>query len=205
MRPLRLLLLAGIPLIAQAPAAGDLVLSRAEKAQAMDLLARGKADLEKSLAGLSQAQLHFKTSPDRWSILECAEHIALTAEFLGEKVVFKGLSGPPEPAKRAEIGAVDSLVILGVEDRSKTFQAPDMLKPPGKWKDGPSVLAAYASAHARLAGAIEKGEGLRVRVAPHPAFGALDLYQWVLLTGAHTRRHLQQIAEVKTSPGYPAK
>ena len=42
------------------------------------------------------------------------------------------------------------------------------------------------------------------RFEPHPFFGTLDLYQWVLLSAGHTARHTQQIEEVKRSPGFPA-
>ena len=138
-------LLAPAALVAEAPAPApaDLPLSKAEKAQALDLLAKSQGDLAKALEGLSEAQLHFK--------------------------------------------------------------APEMLQPKGQYKDAKAVLAAYTPAHAPLVAAIEKGEGLRNRVAPQPAFGVLDLYQWVLLAAEHTQRHLLQIAEVKAEKGYPAK
>src|SRR6202011_1383100 len=35
-----------------------------------------------SVAGLSAAQWNFKAAPERWSIAECAEHIALSEDML---------------------------------------------------------------------------------------------------------------------------
>jgi len=38
---------------------------------------------------------------------------------------------------------------------------------------------------------------------PHPVFGPLNLYEWLLFIGMHERRHLAQIDAVMSSPGYP--
>jgi hypothetical protein len=37
----------------------------------------------------------------------------------------------------------------------------------------------------------------------HPALGTLDVYQWALFIGAHTTRHLAQIAAVKADARFP--
>jgi hypothetical protein len=47
--------------------------------------------------------------------------------------------------------------------------------------------------------------GVRSCFAPHPRFKDLDAYQWLLLNGAHGRRHTAQIAEVKVSESYRKK
>ena len=41
----------------------------------------------------------------------------------------------------------------------------------------------------------ERLAGLFVQ-APHPVFGALDMYQWLLFVGAHEGRHADQIREI---------
>jgi hypothetical protein len=35
--------------------------------------------------------------------------------------------------------------------------------------------------------------------------GTIDVYQMLLMIPAHTERHLAQIKEVKSSPGYPKR
>ena len=186
-------------------AAPDLPLSHAERHQAEALMERTAKDFTAALAGLSDAQLHFKAAPDRWSILECAEHIATVEALVAGQVIGKTLQAPAQPARRVEIKALDAQILAGLEDRTHKFTAPEMIVPHGKLKDVPAVQEAFAAARKVLGAALEKGDGLRVRVVPHPVFGSLDLYQWILLAAAHTSRHLQQIAEVKAAPGYPAK
>ena len=38
---------------------------------------------------------------------------------------------------------------------------------------------------------------------PHPFFGELDAYQWLLVTGWHERRHTKQIERIQASAGFP--
>ena len=46
-------------------------------------------------------------------------------------------------------------------------------------------------------------EDLRSHIADNPALDAMDAYQWVIINGAHSKRHTAQIEEVKTAPDYP--
>ena len=46
-------------------------------------------------------------------------------------------------------------------------------------------------------------DDFRDHLGPHPVFGALDGYQWILLLSAHSERHTKQIEEVKADPGFP--
>jgi len=45
---------------------------------------------------------------------------------------------------------------------------------------------------------------MRNHVAQTPV-GMLDSYQLVLMIGAHSNRHTQQISEVMADPGFPKK
>ena len=80
-----------------------------------------------------------------------------------------------------------------------------MVAPKGRLATREAVLAAFGANRKALVGQLE-GSHLdwRARFGTHPFFGALDLYQWVLLASGHTARHTLQIEEVKRSAGYPA-
>ena len=45
---------------------------------------------------------------------------------------------------------------------------------------------------------------LRSHCFPHPVFGEIDHYQWLLCSGAHYERHLLQIHEVLEAADFPA-
>src|SRR5437879_13196722 len=76
---------------------------------------KGIAELEGSrqafldaTKGLTPAQWSFKAGPDRWSIAECAEHIALSGEFNFGAVTDKVMKSPVAPEKLdAEKGKAD--------------------------------------------------------------------------------------------------
>jgi len=178
-------------------------LTQGERDRALsELHASGKLFAD-ALTGLSAAQWNFKPDANTWSIAECAEHIALS-EDLVFGVIQKVMASPAAPEKRAEVKGKDAVVLKSISDRTTRFKAPESLAPTGRWKTAAETLAHFRRSRERLMEYIRTtGDPLRVHFSPHPAVGLLDAYQWVLLTGAHTERHVSQIAEVKANPAYP--
>jgi uncharacterized damage-inducible protein DinB len=159
-----------------------------------------------SIAGLSPAQLNFKPAPDRWSIAEVAEHIALSEDLIFG-VVKKTLAQPADESKRLppdEARKKDEALLMGVVDRSQKYQAPEQLQPQHKF---PTVQAAAdhfkESRNAHIEYVRTTQDDLRSHFSPHPAAGMLDADQWLLLMSAHTERHTKQINEVKADPNFP--
>jgi hypothetical protein len=91
-----------------------------------------------------------------------------------------------------------------VTDRSQKFQAPDPIQPTGKFKTIEETIAQFTSErdkHTDFAKTTK--EDLRNRAIPHPLFGTVDCYQWILFMSTHTKRHTLQIEEVKANPNFP--
>jgi hypothetical protein len=169
------------------------------------------ADLEESrrafldsVKGLSEAQLRYKTAPDRWSIAEVAEHIALAEERIFNNITAKVMKSPLTDELRAQIQADDGRIRRTVTDRSSPRQAPEALRPTGRFPTMPELLAAFEASRARTLDYARNGQvDLRGHAAPHPALGVIDGYQWLLFLSAHCSRHTAQILEVKAAPGFP--
>ena len=53
-----------------------------------------KADFVKELTGLSDAQLNFRASPNRWTVAEVAEHIIVSESALGGLIQNQILKSP---------------------------------------------------------------------------------------------------------------
>jgi hypothetical protein len=192
-------------LVAQAPAAlPEAPLSMGEREQAQRLLAESHQGFLKAIAGLTPAQWAFKPAPDRWSIQECAEHIVIVEQVVQGLVISKALSGVREPLRRSEVKVTDAFILAALPDRSHKAQAPEMLIPKGRLATQEAVLAAYEACRKPLEAEVaSSSQDWRTRFGPHPLFGTLDLYQWILLSAGHTARHTQQIEEVKRSPDFP--
>lgn len=178
-------------------------LSKEDREKAVQELQRTEEYFQQAVEGLTEAQLNFKASPEKWSIRQCMEHIALS-----EKMLFGWVSSvlaqPADPAKKDSVRVTDEIVLKGVADRSQKFQAPDMLQPKQKF---PSALATTEAFHADrqklIAFMKTTDKDMRHHYMQHPAMGWMDTYQGVLLLSAHCRRHTLQIEEVKADARFP--
>jgi len=161
------------------------------------------AELEKQVAGLSEAQLQFKPAPDKWSISQCMEHI-----IRSERMIFdmakKGLDQDPQPERRKEIKLTDDNLKNALTDRSHKYQAPKELQPEGIYKDVKTALADFTAARQPVLDYIKKAdaEDLRNHVSDSPT-GPIDGYQALMFIAAHCARHTKQIAEIKADPNFP--
>jgi hypothetical protein len=157
-----------------------------------------------SIAGLSENQWRFKPAPDRWSVAEVAEHITVSEATILGLVQNKFVTGPATPEKRAEVKFTDDQLLTRIADRSHKAQAPEILKPTGRWANREELTKAFESERqATMEYVKTTQEDLRDHFGPHPALGTLDAYQWILLISAHSERHTKQIEEVKADPNFP--
>jgi len=95
-------LLLAAPLFAyQAAAEKGRPVTDEERAALIAQLERTRDLLRAATRGLTPAQATYKTAADRWSVLECVEHLALTEPFLfgfSQNL----LKSPAKPIKAAE-------------------------------------------------------------------------------------------------------
>lgn len=158
-----------------------------------------------SVSGLTTEQWNFKAGPDRWSIAECAEHIALSEDFIGGLATDKVMKTPATPEKRSEVKVTDQDILDKVPDRTgPKFKAPEPIAPKKTFADPDQAVARFKESREKNIDYIQTTQDdLRDHFLPHPALGPLDGFQWLLLMSAHTERHTQQILEVKADPKYP--
>jgi DinB superfamily len=157
-----------------------------------------------SIAGLSEKQWKFKPAPDRWSVAEVAEHIAVSESTIFGMVQSKIMTSPAEPDKRTETKGKDEMVLKMVPDRSHKAQAPEFLKPTSRWATQAELTQAFENSRKATMDYVRTtNDDLRDHIGPHPLLGPLDAYQWILLISAHSERHTKQIEEVKADPNFP--
>lgn len=157
-----------------------------------------------SVQGLSEAQLRFRAAPDRWSVAEVAEHIAVSEQGILSLITDKVLRTPAPPEMRAQVTRDDESIRRAVADRSNKRQAPEMLRPTGRFPTVAATVTAFTQGRDRtLELARTTKEDLRGHAFAHPALNVLDGYQWMMLLSAHCARHTAQIEEVKAAPGFP--
>jgi len=173
----------------------------AEREQALTYLNQTRNGVVAATKGLTQAQWTFKPAPDRWSVAEVVEHLALIEAFANQSVFAKLASAPP-PAAGWDATKVDALVLTKVPDRSTKFQAPEPAVPTGRWSPE-ETLQHFLTRRSDTVAFLNSMPDLRGHVLNHPVFGPMDGYEWILAAAAHTERHTKQILEVKADPAFP--
>jgi len=187
-------------------AAESSTLTKAERDRAVDYLKQTQMDFLAALEGVSEAQWKFKAAPDKWSIAETAEHIAVTEEMIWQLVSGKIMKSPAAPEKRAEVQGKEEMIMKMIPDRSRKAQAPEEVRPTGKWTTRAELLKAFnTSREQEITYLTETKEDLRSHFAEHPApfLKTMDAWQWLIFNGAHAKRHTAQILEVKAEPNFP--
>ena len=179
-------------------------LTKEERDRAIDYLKQTQKDFLAATEGLSDAQWKFKAAPDRWSIAETAEHIAVTEDTIWKLVSEKMMKSPATPEKAAEAQGKDEIILTKVPDRSRKAQAPEQLKPTGRWAARALLVKDFENSRSQEISFLkETKEDLRNHFEEHPFLKTIDAYQWLLLNGAHCKRHTAQILEVKADPNFP--
>lgn len=189
-------------------AAEDPRITAEERTRLVDYLDRSQREFEGLLQDVSDAQWNWKPAPERWSIAEVARHILISEDYLFEQSML-AMRNPADPEWVAKTGAKTALLERALPDRSRKVQAPEPLNPLG----GPGmtraeVLAAFRETRAKTREfAITTQLPLREHLTKglFPIFDPLNAYQFVLYIPLHNLRHNRQLAEVKASPGYPAR
>jgi hypothetical protein len=186
------------------PTTAPTPLTAEERESALKQFQSTRDNFLRSIAGLSQKQWTFKSAPDRWSVAEVAEHIAVSESTLFGLVQQRIMQSPAAPEKREQVKGKDQMILEKMPDRSHKAQAPEFLRPTGRWATEADLTKAFEDSRKTTMDYIRTtNDDLRDHFFDHPVFGPLDGYQWLLLISAHSARHTAQIEEVKADPNFP--
>jgi len=178
-------------------------LSPADRDRAVQYLEQTRDGVVATTKGLSEAQLKYKSAPDRWSVAETLEHIAVSEDFLLANVKNNVMKAPAGPADR-DTAKIDASVLAVIPDRSRKAQAPPELVPKGRWTPS-EALDHFLKSRAETIAFLQATPDLRQHVTDSPFGQKLDAYEWLLFIGAHSERHTKQIVEVKSDANFPKK
>ncbi|HLJ47370.1 MAG TPA: DinB family protein [Bryobacteraceae bacterium] len=171
-------------------------ISEADRRELLEHLKTSRRIFHEALRGVSPDQAKFKAAPDRWSILECAEHIVQAEQLLFADAL-AGLDQPPTGAR----SKVNKEALLDVWGTAKVkVKSSGDYDPIGRWPDLATIEKVFDARRERSIDFIAETErDLHGRIC----CGDLDIWQQILAMSAHTLRHVQQIEAVKTDPSYP--
>lgn len=170
-----------------------------------DLLVSSQQALIAAIVRLTSDQWTFNPGEGRWSIAQCAEHLALSEAGLLGMVRGQILESPASPEKAPASRGRDGIVVGAMRDRSHRTKTFDFLEPRSSAPTPAEFVEGFVRTRAATLQYVRHtADALHHHFAPLGPLGDLDAYQWLLLLASHTERHVAQIEEVKAQPGYPA-
>lgn len=159
-----------------------------------------EAWLGSEIAGLSDAQLKFKMTPNSWSVSEVVEHLAI-AEPQYWTNYQDSLKTAPSASFKPQ--ATDAGMLWYGIDRTERTTTGDARVPHGTF---PSTKESFASFKKLRATMLDTAKTTQEDLRGRSYMGASqDLYQWFLMISTHAQRHILQIREVKAHANYPKK
>jgi DinB superfamily len=173
-----------------------------EQASIQTRLSESCEGVVNAVAGLSETQWRFKPAPDRWSVVDVVEHLAVIEGRV--HIVLARMETAPTAPPDHDLRGVDARVLRATVDRRQPIPAPEPILPTGRWTPE-AALEQYREARKKTAEIAASTPYLRGRVIPHPVLGLLDGCQWLLAASAHSVRHTAQILEVKAAQNFPAE
>jgi hypothetical protein len=174
----------------------------AHLAEVFTALARSREVLRTAVDTVPEDRRGTRPAPERWSIAEVLEHLAMVDRFFAERI-----AGAIAEARAAGLGPeaqarepLPADVFQRLEDRSDRRAAREAVMPTGTrtWAE---AWADLDRARQEVRDAMVSADGLALGAvrAGHRFFGSLSMYQWVELTAAHEVRHADQIREAGVS------
>jgi len=177
------------------------MITEAESEPILTRLSETRTLVQRTAAGLSAAQLEYRPDGGRWSVAENLEHVTLVEQRI-VKGLARTLSGPADATKKAAL--TDEELTHKVDRVVEPLSAPEALRPASRWPLADLLKEFDATRQQTLefAGTLG-GKDLRHHFMPHPYFGELDGYQWLIVIASHAVRHCRQCEAVKACAGYP--
>jgi hypothetical protein len=159
-------------------------------------LRNAQQEMQELLATLGPEAMDRSAPDGGWTVAQVIEHVLIVEDGAGRLVggMLKQLEGTVD-TETEPVGP--TMARYQVWNPVTKLDAPDTVAPKGA-SSVDVYIAKQAEARARLIAALEHGSGRALQTATwsHPFLGALNGYQWALLTAQHQRRHLVQIRNI---------
>ena len=168
-----------------------------ETSDLVQVLENGRSAFNAVAGGVSEAQAERNPAEGRWSVLQCVEHVTIVEErFLGFLESAGRLESP------AVDGSKEARLYEQVTNRSGRAEAPDVVRPTGRFASLADALAGFNAVRARtILFAAERTAELPALACEHRRFGPVNGREMLMIIAGHAVRHAAQIGEVRAQIG----
>jgi hypothetical protein len=153
--------------------------------------------LRDEVRSLTPEQWRFRSSPDKWSVLDVVEHLTI-AEPQYWKWVQDSMA---KPALTEKLPFNEAGILWYGIDRTQRNKTAEARTPSGKVADPVAAMAAFGKLRAEMMSyAKSTQEDLKMHRLND---SQMDVYAWFLMISSHSQRHILQIREIKAHPDFP--
>ena len=166
-----------------------------ERQAILTSLEQGLAALLDALRGVTEELAVRVRAPVRWTILQCAEHVAVAEVYLFSLIAASKQTETPLINERRE-----ALILTFGANRSARRESPEAAKPVGRFPTLLEAVQHFLSNRERTIRFVKTNNGdLRARIALHPLMGPVNCHEILLLMAVHPARHAKQIEEIRAA------
>ena len=166
-----------------------------ERTEIVQNLERSREDFLAAVAGLTEAQAKARPDPERWSVLDCVEHVTFVEDrFLGFLEAAEKLESP-RVDKEKEAG-----LKARIPDRSVRAKSPEAAVPTGRFSTLAQAIEQFNANRTRsIQFAEDRCDDLYCLSSAHPRFGPMNGIEFLIIIAGHSRRHGEQIREARAA------
>jgi hypothetical protein len=168
------------------------------------------AQVQQTFGSLSDSQLNWKPSPEKWGVGECLEHL-VKSNLLYFQQFEKIAKGEHKNSTWQSIspfsGFFGSMLVKAVNpDNVKKVKTANVFKP-AKSAVHPNIVSDFAKMNEELAGYFKRFEGTDLKktkiTSPVSGFITYSLEDAINLLTIHEQRHINQAKGVMEIEGFP--
>ena len=168
-------------------------MDKEEQIEILNALRSGQQAFLAALDGITEDFAAKRPGPERWSALECVEHVAVSEDFLRSRITQAKHAGAPLINKLREAG-----IVARGADRTRPSLSPDAVRPTGRFANLSDAVRHFVASRAETIRYVENcSEDLRSMLTTHPLLGPVNCHETLLLIVVHPERHAKQIDEIR--------
>ena len=169
-------------------------------AEIYEAINKTRSKLISTAENLTEEQKNSRENGQGWTAPEIIEHLGIVEGGLVgmfEKLLAKAESAGEGVKSDGSLNPPVSFLEIAEVAKDKKFDAPERMLPHGTQSVTESLIKLQENRNRLndLRPRIEATD-LTNSIFPHPAFGNLNLYQWLAFIGLHEYRHLMQIERI---------
>jgi len=203
MKKLKVILSAFICLLISVDSFAQTLWTDSDKKYLIDNLKRTRDLVIQETKNLSEQQWKFKEAPDRWSINEVVEHLAIW-ELLLDREVSQALVFGPQPELLKNAKTDSSILAFLMEEKphiTTEYTKPFTFTVPMGLNSGSNNLAWFLKMRNESLNFLDSTKTDLRYYFLRPGRG--NVHQVYITIFGHTDRHLRQIRKIKTNANYP--